>query len=379
MREHKFDRMGEHLQIPPRPTIHTAVNYLLTAPTRAFFEGAVILREKDFPDVSLYQLEIDYTVMSSKTDALIIRTGQNLWRDPQFENNYTRSKEKGMFRGIYDFYDDRIDTGRQADRIVAQLGSDVPEMEVYIDWERSYGGSHGGLRNVVSLMQAIETRLPQVNCGLYTGYYWFRANSNPIANASQYAYLKTRPLWLAWYTNNPADVLIPAPWTHLTLWQYGTPAEDYGQKSIEIDKNYFNGTIREFYERYSVVPPVPPGGKMYFKVISASSNIRSSAGVTADNDLGDGNEFNLISNDIVETDDIPVTVTGVTWRRIRRWWRSNVERPLPTSPTGEHWGAEKSTSAVWFISTIFTPPPSPSGEYMLHHRTDGTVKKFVPE
>lgn len=370
--------MGEHLQVPPRPTIHTAVNYLLTAPKRAFFEGAVILREKDFPDVSLYQLEIDYDVMSSKTDALIVRTGQNLWRDPQFENNYTRSKEKGMLRGVYDFYDDRIDTGRQADRIVSQLGSDVPEMEVYIDWERSYGGAHGGLRNVVALMQAIETRLPQVKCGLYTGYYWLRANSNPIANASQYAYLKTRPLWLAWYTNNPADVLIPAPWTQLTLWQYGTPAEDYGQKSIEIDKNYFNGTIREFYERYNIAPPVPPtpGGKMYFKVTSASSNIRSSAGVTADNDLG---ADNLIQNDIIETDDIPVNIAGVTWRRIRRWWRANAERPLPASPTGEHWGAEKSTSAVWFISTIFTPPPSPSGDYLLHYRTDGTVKKYVPE
>lgn len=366
--------MGENLRVPPFPTIHTAVNYLVTNPRQAFLPSAVILTEKDFPDVSLYQLEIDYDVMSSKTDTIIIRTGQNLWKDPQFENNYTRSKEKGMLRGTYDFHDDRIDTGRQADRIVSQLGSDVPEMEVYIDWERSYGGAHGGLKNVVALMQAIETRLPQVTCGLYTGYYFFRANSNPILHASQYAYLKTKPLWLAWYTDNPADVLVPAPWTKLTLWQYGTPAENYGQKSIEIDKNYWARTIREFYERYKVVPPAP-GGKMFFKITSSASNIRSSAGV-ADNDLGSDN---LLQNDIVETDDIPVTITGATWRKIRRWWRGNVERLLPLSPTGEHWAAERNQTDVWMISTIFTPPPSPSGDYLLHHKADGTVKKYVPE
>lgn len=372
---HKFDRMGEHLVRPPLPTIHTAVNYLLTAPRRAFLPSAVIVTEKDFPDVSLYQLEIDYNVMSAKTDTIIIRTGQNLWRDPQFENNYTRSKAKGMLRGIYDFYDDRIDTGRQADRICAQIGEDPPEMEAYIDWERNYGGAHGGLGKVVALMQEIERRLPQVTCGLYTGYYFFRANSNPVTHASQYNYLKNKPLWLAWYTSNPAEVLIPAPWNKLTLWQYGTPVEDYGQKSKEIDKNYYNGTLREFYERYNAVPP-QPGENMFFKVVSTSSNIRSSAGVTADNDLGTDN---LIQNDVIETDDIPVIVAGVTWRKIKRWWRGNVERVLPPSPTGEHWGAEKSTSAVWFISTIFTPPPSPSGDYLLHYRADGTVKKYVPE
>lgn len=372
---HKFDRMGEHLVRPPLPTIHTAINYALTTPTRAFFQTAVIQTEKGFPDVSLYQLEIDYDVMSSKTDTLIIRTGQNLWHDPQFDNNYTRSKTKGMLRGIYDFYDDRADPGRQADRIAKQL-ADPPEMEVYIDWERNYGGAFGGLKNVVALMQKIEERLPQVICGMYTGYYFFRANSNPILNASQYNYLKTKPLWLAWYTDNPADVLIPAPWTKLTLWQYGTPAEDYGQKSIEIDKNYFNGTIKEFYERYNAVPP-QPGGVMYFKVISTSSNIRSSAGVL-DNDLGDGNEFNLIANDIVETEDIPVIVSGVTWRKLKRWWRNNVERPLPASPTGERWAAEKAGTIVYLISTIFNPPPPVSGEYFLHFKSDGTVKKFVP-
>lgn len=370
--------MGENLREPPFPTVHTFINYLVTNPRKAFEPSALIVTEKDIPDVSFWQGEIDYVVMTSKTDSIIVRTGQHKYPDPQFERNYTQSR--GMFRGLYDFYDDRVSPKEQADRIVAQIGEDFPEMELYIDWERSYGGRYGGLANVVSLMQEIERRRPQIKCGLYTGYYWFRANSNPIAHASQYAYLRTRPLWLAWYTDNPADVLIPAPWTHLTLWQYGTPVEDYGQQSFEIDKNYFNGTLREFYTRYGVVEPVPPvpGEPMYFKVVSTPSNIniRSSPGVF-DNDLGDGNENNLIFNDIVETDDIPVTLSNVTWRKVRRWWRNNIERVLPASPTGEHWAAEKG-SGIWMTSTIFNPPPPPSTNYILHFKSDGTVQKYVP-
>lgn len=374
----EFAKMGENLVHPAFPTLHTAVNYLTTHPRKAFLPGAVIVTEKDVPDVSFWQGEINYIVMVSKTDSIIIRLGQNRWEDPQFDRNYLESKSRGMIRGLYDFYDDRISPREQADRILAQIGDDPPEMELYIDWERSYGGQFRGLQNVVALMQEIERRAPQITCGLYTGYYWFRANSNPITNASQYNYLKTRPLWLAWYTDNPADVLIPAPWTHLTWWQYGTPAEDYGQDTIEIDKNFFNGTLVEYYTRYGNTPPEPiPGAPMYFKVISTSSNIRSSAG-SVDNDLGDGNENNAIFGDIVETEDTSVLISGVTWRKIKKWWRNNLLKNLPVSPTGEHWIAEKG-SGIWLTSTIFTPPPVPSTDYILHFKSDGTVQKYVPE
>lgn len=373
----EFAKMGESLQRPPFPTLHTAVNYITTSPRRAFEPTAVVVTEKDLPDVSFYQGDIDYLVMASKTDTLIIRTGQNRWEDPKFDRNYGLSKANGILRGLYDFYDGRISPGEQADRILSSIGDDRPEMELYIDWERSYGGAHEGLRNVVALMQEIERRQPSIMCGLYTGYYWFRANSNPMTHSSQYAYLRNKPLWLAWYTDNPAEVLIPAPWTHLTLWQYGTPSEDYGQETIEIDKNFYNGTLTEFYDRYGAVEPAP-GEPMFFKVISLSSNIRSSAGVVVDpsNDLG---ADNLLRDDIIETEDSSVLVGTVTWRKLKRWWRGGVERVLPTSPTGQHWAAEKSGTTFYFISTIFTPPPPPSTDYILHYSANGTVRKYVPE
>jgi len=80
-----------------------------------------------------------------------------------------------------------------------------------------------------------------------------------VTNASQYAYLKTKKLFLAWYTSNVANVLIPAPFTSIFLWQFGTPdvGPDYGVATQEIDMSYINMTEAEFQQKYNggVVPP----------------------------------------------------------------------------------------------------------------------------
>jgi hypothetical protein len=68
-------------------------------------------------------------------------------------------------------------------------------------------------------------------------------------------------------------VLVPAPWTAVTFWQYGTPVlgAEYGCQSAEIDMNYFNGSAEEFAIRYGgaesapeppPTEPPPTGGTM---------------------------------------------------------------------------------------------------------------------
>ncbi|HEY5956405.1 MAG TPA: phosphodiester glycosidase family protein, partial [Polyangiaceae bacterium] len=71
-----------------------------------------------------------------------------------------------------------------------------------------------------------------------------------------YAYLANKPLWEAWYTSNPAYVQVPAPWSALTLWQYGTPAlgSQFGVQSGNIDMNWYNGSAAKFEATY------PPAG-----------------------------------------------------------------------------------------------------------------------
>jgi hypothetical protein len=124
------------------------------------------------------------------------------------------------------------------------------EMEIYADWEEYYGGAYGGLSNVVLFMKYVEqARLNIKGMGLYTGYYYFKDHSNPITDASSYEYLKNKPLWEAWYSS-ASVVKIPVPWTSWLMWQYGTPAENWGQQSLEIDKNKFNGDRTTFDARY---------------------------------------------------------------------------------------------------------------------------------
>jgi GH25 family lysozyme M1 (1,4-beta-N-acetylmuramidase) len=273
--------MGEFLKTYKSPLINTnkIINFFRTEPT-TFVPSAIITRDVQFPDVSFYQGEVDYSIMSTKTSAIVIRAGQNVWVDEQFERNYHEATASGMFKGIYWFYDDRRSPGEQANVLVSILHGKHIEMEVFIDWENTYGGQFKGLQNVVAMMQAVERAgLDIKGVGLYTGYYWFISNSNAITNANQYAYLKARPLWEAWYTSNPSNVLIPAPWSSLTDWQFGTPVVFWGQQTSELDMNWFNGSQQDFNQRYGGITPPPSGGKMKGLMKNYTVNIRDALNV----------------------------------------------------------------------------------------------------
>ena len=349
------------------------VNTLLGPASRAAFpdlEGAIIIQQKKIPDVSFWQGEIDWDLMRSKTDSIIIRGGQNVWPDAQFERNWSEAKKRGMKRGIYWFYDDRVSPGAQAEKLNSLVEFDRPEMEVIVDWERVFGGSFRGLPNVVSMMERIEDF--EYQAALYTGYFFFRGSSNAVANASQYAYLKTRPLHLAWYTDNASDVLIPFPWLELWMWQFGTPAEGpaHGAHSEEIDMNFVNMTNDQFYARYGSEDPIPqpePEEPMpetrFRKITQPIVNMRSATVVATTTDLGNTDDTNLKLNDIIQVDEAAPISGGYTWRRVLRWWRNNVEKTLPTSSTGQVWVAEKAGSTGFYMVPVdFTPPTSPNPE-----------------
>lgn len=215
-----------------------------------------IIKQIEFPDISFYQREVDFSKMGK---AAIFRAGQNIWVDTQFEHNRSEAVRLGMNWGLYWFYDDRVSPGAQADALYALFsnGQARPTMEVWCDWETSYGGRYGSLANVVAFMQRVEVLMPWAKVGMYTGYYWWMERTNAILNAVHFYYLKNKPLWLAWYVDNPAFVKIPRPWGALTLWQYGTPVRgaEFGVKTSEIDMNWFNGTVEQFNQRYGVVTP----------------------------------------------------------------------------------------------------------------------------
>jgi GH25 family lysozyme M1 (1,4-beta-N-acetylmuramidase) len=323
-RQYELGRGGDSIRsYKPVNNLNRLINELTTK-TRYAFPGltALITQQKKYPDASFYQGPIDFNIMRQKTDAAIFRAGQNLWVDSQFVRNYAEAKKRGMLRGVYFFYDDRISPGAQAQKLAEIIGADLPEMEVWIDWERSYGGQFSGLRNVVAMMQEVERLMPSVTVGMYTGYYWFVEKSNAITNAAQYNYLKDKPLWLAWYAA-ASVVKVPAPWSRLTLWQYGTPDEYYGQLSIEIDMNFFNGTVEEFYQRYVGMVPTEPGEQMQYRT-NQDAKLWRGAGVT---------QIDTIQEGTLVTGDAP----GGEYTRL-------------TIPVGY-------TRRIWLTPITVTPPP----------------------
>jgi GH25 family lysozyme M1 (1,4-beta-N-acetylmuramidase) len=378
--------MGEFLREyrPPVANLNTIANAFLTRPTRLTLATAVVTREVMFPDVSFYQGDIDYETMKAHTKTIIIRAGQNEWPDSRFERNYAEAKRVGLLVGAYWFYDDRVSPGEQADILIRLLRNKTLELEVYIDWENSYGGQYKGLQNVVAMMQRVAAAgLAIKGVGLYTGYYWFRANSNAITNSSQYSYLRDKPLWLAWYINDPSVVLIPAPWSFLHFWQFGTPAVNWGQMSREIDMNWYNGTENQFFLRYiGTGEENMPYIKLEPSVAGEWRSIRQTTNYPSVPHIygATSTDYRILPGSFAKANPESyyrytenVYVSGVLRAQAGDvWWRiyeaNGVEK--------DGWAAEIHLGRRYLNTTLIEDAPPPSDEYVLHVK-DGVTRKFV--
>lgn len=293
-------------------------------------------------DVSFYQAGMDWDIYALHARAAIIRIGQNTWPDTSFATFYNEAKAHGIALGGYWFFDGRASPDQQLAVIKQQMSGRSFEMELYVDWERNYGGAYEGLPRVVELMQKIEAA--GIKCkgvGIYTGYYWFTGNSNATVNAAQYTYLKQRPLWLAWYAS-ASVVKIPQPWNEWTLWQYGTPSLKWGQPTMEIDANYSVFNRSQFEQIYlgGVVTP-PNGGNMYELTPAGSYTVSIRAPHVSSHIQGGkiGQINNGSSGKAVEKYVYPsdVYVSGVLRARAGdTWWKVHEANGLPV----DGWAAE---------------------------------------
>ena len=219
----------------------------------------VPLEAEQFADVSFYQPGMHWDIYKQHARAAIIRIGQGLWMDTEFGINYSGAKAQGIGLGGYWFFDDRYSPQQQAAIIIQALQGKTFELELFVDWEVSYGGPYAALPQAVKLMQLLESAGLHVKAiGMYTGYYYFREHTNATTQAVEFRYLALHPLWLAWYAT-ASMVQVPAPWLNWTHWQFGTPVMDWGQANgpTQLDMNKSNYTAVEFYNRYlaGIIPP----------------------------------------------------------------------------------------------------------------------------
>lgn len=243
----------------------------------------------EFPDISYYQGNVNWITMASKTHNIIIRASHGVTPDSQFHINWPDARIAGIRRGVYMFAETKLSPVSQANTLCGLIKNDLPETRVWVDWEKNLDGTFPTIQNIVAIMRQIETNLPSVKVGIYTGYYVVIEHSNPMTHHAEYEYLRTHPLWIPDYDSLPN---IPPPWTWPPeLHQWGTPAMglEYGVESKDIDMNKVYNNFQVYDTGNNGEPSMdtinPP---QRYRVTASALNIRSVPGGTAaSTDIGD--------------------------------------------------------------------------------------------
>ena len=150
----------------------------------------------------------------------------------------------------------------------------------------------------------MKNNLPNLKLGVYTGYYYWL--SHKPSNQNSLNWFGQFPLWLAWYTDNPSAVKIPAPWTNLLYWQYSSHGDGpyYGVNTLNIDLNNFNGSVNTFNTRYGVgaEPPPPVGEDDMDKIVIQAEKNKIEAANTAITNL----TSEIIAQQVLITESLSV-------------------------------------------------------------------------
>lgn len=199
------------------------------------------------------QRKIDFLKMKNAgAGFVIIRSGQNLWVDPDFASYWQAAKAVKIPRGSYFFYDSRANPTAQAELWAEQFNGDFGELPLFADFEESYGGPYGGWQNYKIFLERIKKLAITKEIGIYTGFYHWKDLGIPT---SEQFYFTQFPLWIAAYNN--VGPQIPAPWTNWTFWQYSDDGDGakYGVESNSVDMNQFRGDLAAFNSRFQLDNP----------------------------------------------------------------------------------------------------------------------------
>ena len=272
------------------------------------------------PDVSFYQdkaetpEQIDFVKMRKSADFVIVRAGQNLWPDPDFEYNWTEAKKAGLPRGSYWFYDSRAEPKRQAEMWVDLLGGDLGELPLFADFEEAYGGQYAGWRNWYAHLERLKELVGNKEISIYTAFYYWRDNApSATTQKDSLEYFHQYPLWIANY--GVEEPSVPQPWTagEWLFWQYTEvgDGELFGVESKGIDLNYFNGDAETLRQRYSLPDPddPPPDDGEEGKEYRVELSIRENAGMD-ENVIG-----TLLQDEVLEVLD---TTVDESWMQVKR-------------------------------------------------------------
>jgi lysozyme len=209
-------------------------------------------------DVSYHQALINWSQIPDRYKFAFIRTGDTMFEDPLFIQNWEGAKARGMLRGAYHYIRPSKSPEMQMGVIRAQVPSDDKgELPFVLDLEH--------LDSTVSKSQYrafIEDFLlladdwfdkPSI---IYTGYNqwkdmlynWWQPNDHP-------AWIEGHPLWISdprYYRhanghlvdNGKTEPRIAKGWNDWLFWQGSWVGEVPGIGG-DVDLNLYNGSLEE--------------------------------------------------------------------------------------------------------------------------------------
>jgi len=217
--------------------------------------GIVVAEEESMPytlgiDVSRWQdnnstaQQMDFTksvAMGAKF--VFIKSSQRLWTDEDILYNWKTAKVAGLLRGAYHFLDWDVSPKDQAQYAWSVIQNDPGELPPVIDfeyWNPPPANAYDMLWNYVIEMERLSGKKPII----YTGVFFWESYG------TQADVWKNYPLWIASYSTQEymeynLDRL--TPWNKWHFWQYTSKGDGiaFGAESLNLDMNYFNGTLDE--------------------------------------------------------------------------------------------------------------------------------------
>lgn len=191
-------------------------------------------------DVSYYQGDINWSAVAGDgVDFAISRVNHGDFFDPEFEANWAESRDVGLIRGAYQYFDPGGDPVEQATTLIDAIGFLEPgDLPPVIDVESTDGLGPGAIANNVGIwIDMVEGALGRRPI-IYTGSYFWNDNVGTDAFVDH-------PLWIAHYQTDCPN--LPTVWPNWHMWQYTSSGSVAGIGG-NVDRNLFNGSLLELHD-----------------------------------------------------------------------------------------------------------------------------------
>jgi lysozyme len=204
-------------------------------------------------DVSDGQGTIDWQAVraSGIRFAFIKATQGDYDTQSTFSHNWTQSKQHGLIRGAYHFFDPTKDGKAQAEYFLKVMGrlsdGDLPPMldlecpdgqNNCLGWKNGTGSEPG---SVITTRMNDWLHTVKAATGLTPIVYSF--NSYFVDAGVNTAGLASYPLFIADPTTGSCFAF-PGPWKKATIWQWSWTARVPGIEG-EVDRDHYLGTLAE--------------------------------------------------------------------------------------------------------------------------------------